>query len=183
MEQLLQVQAGLANTILGTFSPNYFGTQTINSTGYKEVDLTDNKASSFKIDVAAHYRIDGDSELIFNSKIGSGNTVLHATNRNMLKNFMLQQHKIEYRSPKLTARVYTSIEDSGNTHDMSAFGTRIANAQPGGIAGWFGNYLNAYFGNIFGQFDPNPLVGFSKVLNTAICWLGYEKSVKILWII
>ena len=58
-------QAGLANTILGTFSPNYFGTQTINSTGYKEVDLTDNKASSFKIDVAAHCRIDGDSELIF----------------------------------------------------------------------------------------------------------------------
>ena len=47
---------------------------------------------------------------------------------------MLQQHKIEYRSPKLTARAYTSIEDSGNTHDMSVLGTRIANAQPGGIS-------------------------------------------------
>ena len=170
--------AGLANTILGTFSPNYFGTQTINSTGYKEVDLTDNKASSFKIDVAAHYRIDGDSELIFNSKIGSGNTVLHATNRNMLKNFMLQQHKIEYRSPKLTARAYTSIEDSGNTHDMSALGARIANAQPGGIAGWFGTYLNAYFGNIFGQFDPNPLQGFTKVLNTAAAGWDMKRALR-----
>ena len=67
---------------------------------------------------------------------------------------MLQQHKVEYRSPKLTVRAYTSVEDSGNTHDMSALGGRMANAQPGGIAGWFGTYLLSYFGRIPGLVNP-----------------------------
>ena len=87
-------QAQLASTIFGAFAPNYFGTQTIRSTGYKEVDLRDNKASSFKVDVAGHYRIDGNKELIFNSKFGSGNTVLHATNRNMLKTLCFSSIKL-----------------------------------------------------------------------------------------
>ncbi len=115
---------------------------------YAESDLTDGIASSFKVDVAAHYRFNGNSELIFNTKIGTGNTILHATNRNMLKNFMLQQHKIEYKTRNLNLRAYTSIEDAGNTHDLSALGGRIANAQPGGIqAGWAGAYLQNYFLN------------------------------------
>ena len=157
-------QAQQISGIFGAFAPNYFGTQLIRSTGYKEVDLGDNKASSFKVDLAGHYRIDGNKELIFNSKIGSGNTILHATNRNMLKNFGLQQHKLEYRSPRLTARVYTTIEDSGNTHDMSALGGRIANAQPGGIAGWFGNYLLSYFTELPSLVNPNPI----SALNTMV---------------
>ena len=164
--------ASFANSILGTFKPDFFGTQTINSSGYKETQLHDGGTSSFKVDLAAHYRIDGNKELIWNSKIGSGNTIYHATNRNNLKNFMLQQHKIEYRTPKLTARAYTTIEDSGNTHDMEFLGIRMANAQPGGISGWFGNYLNAYFGQVFGLVDPNPLQGFRTVLTGAI--IGYD---------
>ena len=43
----------------------------------------------------------------------------------------------------------------------------MANAQPGGIS-WFGNYLNAYFGQVFGLVDPNPLQGFRTVLTGAI---------------
>ena len=157
-------QAQQISGIFGAFAPNYFGTQTIRNTGYKEVDLGDNKASSFKVDLAGHYRIDGNKELVFNSKFGSGNTVLQAANRNMLKNFALQQHKIEYRSPRLTARAYTTIEDSGNTHDMSALGVRMANAQPGGITGWFGNYLLSYFTELPSLVNPNPI----SALNTMV---------------
>ena len=161
-------QAQQISGIFGAYAPDYFGTQTIRSTGYKEVDLGDNKASSFKVDLAGHYRIDGNKELVFNSKIGSGNTILHATNRNMLKNFGLQQHKLEYRSPRLTARVYTTIEDSGNTHDMSALGGRIANAQPGGIAGWFGNYLTAYFNQLPSLVNPNPITALNTMVGNIV---------------
>ena len=161
-------QAQQISGIFGAYAPNYFGTQTIRSTGYKEVDLGDNKASSFKVDLAGHYRIDGNRELVFNSKFGSGNTVLQAANRNMLKNFALQQHKLEYRSPRLTARVYTTIEDSGNTHDMSALGARIADAQPGGIAGWFGNYLFAYFTELPSLVNPNPIAALNTMVGAIL---------------
>ena len=151
--------------IVGAFAPNYFGTQLLQTTGYTENDLTDGIASSFKMDLAAHYRFNGNSELIINSKIGLGNTMYHATNRNMLKNFSIQQHRIEYKTQNLSLRAYTSIEDSGNTHDLSALGGRIANAQPGGIqGGWAPTYLTNYFLNLFGQINPNPNAAINSML-------------------
>jgi len=163
--QLSAGQGAQIAAIVGNFAPNYFGSQLLQTTGYAESDLSDGIASSFKVDVAAHYRFNGNSELIFNSKIGTGNTILHATNRNMLKNFMLQQHKLEYKTRNLNLRVYTSIEDAGNTHDLSALGGRIANSQPGGIqAGWAGAYLQNYFLNLFGQINPNPIAALNSVL-------------------
>ena len=46
--------AAQVNAIFGTYAPNYFGTQTIRSTGYKETDLHDGNTSSFKVDLAGH---------------------------------------------------------------------------------------------------------------------------------
>ena len=158
-------QGAQINAIIGAFAPNYFGSQLLQTTGYAENDLVDGIASSFKVDVAAHYRFNGNSELIYNSKIGTGNTMLHATNRIFLKNFSLQQHKIEYKTRNLNLRAYTSIENAGNTHDLVALGGRIANAQPGGIqGGWAGAYLQNYFLNLFGQINPNPIAAVNTVL-------------------
>jgi outer membrane receptor protein involved in Fe transport len=157
-------QAAQATAIFQNFAPNYFGMQTIRNTGYKEAELHDGGTSSFKIDLSAHYRIDGNKELIWNSKIGSGNTIYQATNRNNLKNFQLQQHKIEYKTPKLTVRAYTTIEDSGNTHDMFFLGARVANAQPGGIPGWFTQYGTAYFIEAASLVNPNPQTALNTIL-------------------
>ena len=147
----------------------YFGTYTLNASGYKENQLIDNKASSMKADVSLHYKPTEDSEIIINSKVGQGNTMLHATNRNMLKNFGLQQHKIEYINKNLTMRLYTSIEDSGNTHDTSMLGANMVFAQPGGVLGFFGKYFGSYFGssgilaNIPGAVG-NPVAGATMLI-------------------
>ena len=161
---LSSAQAAGVNQIFGVFAPDYFGTEIVRNTGYKEMELHDGGTSSFKIDLSAHYRIDGNKELIWNSKIGNGSTIYHATNRNNLKNFQLQQHKIEYRTPKLTARAYTTIEDSGNTHDMEFLGIRMALAQPGGLGGWFNSYLNTYFVDAAALINPNPQTALNTIL-------------------
>ena len=161
---LSSAQAAGVNQIFGLFAPDYFGTEIVRNTGYKEMELHDGGTSSFKVDLSAHYRIDGNKELIWNSKIGSGNTIYHATNRNNLKNFQLQQHKLEYRTPKLTARAYTTIEDSGNTHDMEFLGIRMALAQPGGLGGWFNSYFNSYFSDAAALVNPNPQTALNTIL-------------------
>ena len=161
---LSSAQAAGVNQIFGAFAPDYFGTEIVRNTGYKEMELHDGGTSSFKVDLSAHYRIDGNKELIWNSKIGNGSTIYHATNRNNLKNFQLQQHKIEYRTPKLTARAYTTIEDSGNTHDMEFLGIRMALAQPGGLGGWFNSYLNTYFVDAAALINPNPQTALNTIL-------------------
>jgi hypothetical protein len=147
----------------------YFGTYNINASGYRENQLVDNKASSMKADVSLHYKPTEDSEIIINSKVGQGNTMLHATNRNMLKNFGLQQHKIEYNNKNLTMRLYTSIEDSGNTHDTSMLGANMVFAQPGGALGFYTAYFGAYFGanGILGNIPGavgNPIAGTTFLL-------------------
>ena len=123
--QLGSGQASAITRIMGMMAPDYFGSQLLSTQGYAESDLIDGIASSFKVDVAAHYRFNGNSELILNSKVGTGNTIYHATNRNMLKNFGIQQHRIEYKTQNLNLRAYTSIEDAGNTHDLSALGLSL----------------------------------------------------------
>ena len=169
---LLSPAAGAqVNAIFGAYSPNFFGTYNINASGYNEVDLIDNNASSFKTDIALHYKPTEDSEIILNSKIGSGNTMLHATNRNMLKNFGLQQHKIEYKNRNLGLRFYHTSENSGNTHDVSALGAVMTIAQPGSLTKYFGDYIGAYFNALPGVINPNPIAGLNTMINYAFA--GY----------
>jgi iron complex outermembrane recepter protein len=151
--------------------PTYFAATDVASTGYEESDLTNYTAKSIKVDAALHYKISETAELSWNSKLGMGDAILQATNRNMLKDFQLQQHKLEYRNNHLTMRAYATIEDSGDTHDASALAGRIANAQPGGIStGWYGTYLTNYLGAIGQQINaaaptllPDP-TGISQLV-------------------
>lgn len=168
---LSMAAAQQVSAIFGAYSPNFFGNYQINASGYNEVDLIDNKASSFKTDIAFHYKPTEDSEIILNSKMGTGNTMLHASNRNQMKNFSLQQHKIEYKNRNLGLRFYHTSESSGNTHDVSALGAVMTIAQPGGLNAYFGNYIGSYFTALPGLIDPNPIVG----LNTLVYYasLGY----------
>ena len=165
-------QGGQFAAIFGQMNTDFFGSTVINTSGYNEVDLVDNIASTFKTDISFNYKPTEDSEIIFNSKLGQGNTMLHATNRNMLKNFGLQQHKIEYNNKNLNLRYYASIENSGNTHDVSALGAVMAIAQPGGLNGYFGKYFNGYFGALPYLIDPNPIVGFGTM--AAYAAAGYD---------
>ena len=48
--------------------------------------------------------------------------------------------------------------------------TPIANAQPGGIAGWFGNYLLSYFTELPSLVNPNPI----SALNTMVGAILYN---------
>ena len=147
----------------------YFGMQTINTSGYNENVLQDNNASSLKADIALHFKPTEDSEIIWNSKLGSGNTMLHSTSRYVLKNFALQQHKLEYKNKNFNAKWYTSIESAGDTHDISLLGANMVLAQPGGGAAWYGAYLNNYFGlsGIYGLApgaNGNAVAGLTTIL-------------------
>jgi hypothetical protein len=64
------------------------------STGYNEVDLTDNRVSNTKL-TFMHVCPFGDErlEVIVQSKFGYGNTVYQGANRYYLNNFLCSKHK------------------------------------------------------------------------------------------
>jgi len=143
-----------------------FGADVVGRTGYREQDLTDYEAKSAKLDVSLNYRpFENDVEVIWNSKVGFGNTIYQGANRYQLKNFLLQQHKLEIRSNDFFIRGYTTEEVAGDSYDMRFTGI---NMNLVGAPQWFGLYAQNYLGNIFGGATPDQAHAAARVAADAI---------------
>ncbi len=138
-------------------------TETISRTGYKESDLTDYNAESAKVDIALHYKpFADDLEIIYNAKFGKGNTIYQGANRYNIKDFFMQQHKIEVRSDNFFVRVYLTDEDAGDSYDMRFTGINMNVAS---ATQWYGVYVPTYIGAITGQI-PNVPAGDTNLAHS-----------------
>ena len=117
-------------------------------TGYLEQAFTDYNAESLKFDVSLHYKpMANDFEIIFNSRAGYGSTIYQGTNRYQIKNFLLQQHKLEIRNKDFFLRGYMTTEDAGDSYDMRFTGINMAKYR---ASEWFGTYAGEYLKAVLG---------------------------------
>lgn len=124
-----------------TFIPNV---GQVSRTGYREQDLTDNKVKNVKADFSAHIKpFADDTEVILQYKIGLGSTIYQGANRYALKDFMMQQGKVEVKGKNFFARFYATDEDAGNSYDMR-FAAWNVNRAAKSDKEWFTNYATAY---------------------------------------
>lgn len=95
----------------------------IRRTGFKEEDLlTENRASSFKVDGAIHYRPNDKLELSYAYRRGQGDGVYQGSERYALRSFVQQFHKLEFSGEEFFVRAYTSITDDGDSYNLAALG-------------------------------------------------------------
>ncbi len=114
----------------------------VGMTGYREQDLTDYEARSVKFDGSLNWRpLANDLEVIWNSRVGVGNTIYQGANRYALTNFIMQQHKLEIRNDNFFLRGYVTLEDAGDTYDMRFTGINMNKVF---ASQWFGTYAGAY---------------------------------------
>ncbi len=118
---------------------------TVSRTGYNEVDLMNYDARSVKFGGALHYRPWGNDrlELIYDTKIGVGNTIYQGTNRYSIQNFFMQQHKLEARGKNFFVRGYVTAEDAGDSYD-TRFAAINVNRKWKSDTDWFTQYAGAY---------------------------------------
>ena len=123
-----------------------------------ESDLTDYDANSLKADFTLNYRpFANDIEIEWKSKIGRGNTIYQGANRYQIKDFTLQQHKLEVRGDNFFLRGYVTTESAGNSYDMRFTGINMNKV---GAQEWFGTYTGAYLAGILGGgTDPQAHAG------------------------
>ncbi len=114
-------------------------------TGYREKDLVDYNTYSLKGDAALHYRVTEKVEAIYHFKHGAGTSVYQGANRYAIKNFILQQHKLELRGTNFFARSYATLENSGDSYD-SRFLALNLNKTWKSNEQWFQEYAAAYRG-------------------------------------
>ncbi len=85
--------------------------------GYEEKDLVDYNTENYKANLALHYKLNRNWELIGTTGMGGGTTVYQGDNRFSLKDIMFFQHKLELKRDDFFVRGYYTHEDAGNSYD------------------------------------------------------------------
>ncbi|WP_025664521.1 TonB-dependent receptor [Aquimarina megaterium] len=130
--------------ILPAGAENLLPDESVSRTGYNEQDLNANKAESIKFDAALHYRpFANDFEVIYNGKVGRGTTIYQGANRYSIRNFFLQQHKLEFKNNNFFVRGYLTDESAGDSYDTRFTGINI-NRKWKDDQTWFGEYAGAF---------------------------------------
>lgn len=143
-----------------TFIPNV---GQVSRTGYREQDLSDNKVESVKADFSLHFRPwQNDFEIILQHKLGFGNTIYQGANRYYLKDFYMNQSKIEVKGKNFFVRGYVTGEDAGNSYDMRFAGWNVNRAAKSD-KGWFTDYATAFLQSQIGLgFNANQASAFAR---------------------
>ncbi|PIZ07512.1 MAG: hypothetical protein COY56_08770, partial [Flavobacteriaceae bacterium CG_4_10_14_0_8_um_filter_34_31] len=133
---------------------NLLPSENVSRTGYNERDLTNYNAESVKFDAALHYRpFANDFEISYLGKIGVGSTIYQGANRYSIKNFFLQQHKLEIKNDNFFLRGYITDESAGDSYDTRFTAININRAwKPD--ATWFGQYAGAFIQGTLGGLTP-----------------------------
>lgn len=98
--------------------------------GYMERDLVDYNTRNFKANLAAHYRVKDDVELIYSFNLGSGTTVYQGENRFSLRDILFFQNRIELQKrDKWFIRAYATNEDAGRSYDAVVTAFKMLNSQ------------------------------------------------------
>jgi len=119
----------------------------VSRTGYNERELTDYNAESIKADWGLYFRpiTDSNFEVAYVGKIGSGNTIYQGANRYNIRNFFLQQHKIEVKNDNYFVRAYVTEDKAGDSYDMVFTGININRAWKSDTQ-WFQEYIQTFAG-------------------------------------
>jgi outer membrane receptor protein involved in Fe transport len=134
------VNAGIIPASAVNLIPNY----NVSRTGYMEKDLNDNTIRNVKADFSLHFKpFDNDFEIILQSKFGTGNTIYQGANRYALKNFYMNQNRIEVKGKNFFARAYMTTEDAGDSYDMRFAAWNVNRAWRDDKT-WFGLYTGNF---------------------------------------
>lgn len=140
--------AAIANGVPVPVADALFTTETISRTGYRELDLTDYNAESVKANISLNYRpFANDFEIEYNGRVGYGSTIYQGQNRYNIKNFFMQQHKLEFSNKNFFVRGYVTDEDAGDSYDMKFTGVNLSKI---GAQQWFQTYAGAYIQGVLG---------------------------------
>ena len=91
----------------------------VSRTGYNETDMAEPDATSKKADWGVYTDQLGVTLNFICRKMGTGKTLYQGINRYAIKNFTMNQHKLEVTNDNWFARAYMVEDDAGDSYDMT----------------------------------------------------------------
>ena len=91
-------------------------------TGYLERDVTDYHLQNWKGDASLYFKPNDKTLLSYTYRAAFLNSVYQRSNRFQLKNYLLQQHVLQFKSPLVQARAYINTENTGGSYNIGPNG-------------------------------------------------------------
>lgn len=149
------------NFVQNGFLPN----QLVSASPYEEHQLIDYGAENIKANVGLYYRLTDDIEMSYLWNAGYGTSIYTGAQRYSLKNFGIQQHRLQFEGTNWFVRGYATLENSGDSYITEFYATRaldlsVANSPVGvftqDVSGWLGTYAYNYLASLYDQgIDPD----------------------------
>ncbi|GAA4925261.1 hypothetical protein [Mucilaginibacter defluvii] len=123
--------------------PGLLPDQSISRTGYKEENLADGNAQSFKTTGALYYNLSRNIQAVAEAIWGKGSTMYTGSDRYALTNFTVGQYKLELKGDRFYVRAYTTRERSGDSYVTSILASYLnETAKPS--QQWFPEYVGNF---------------------------------------
>ncbi|WP_083750274.1 TonB-dependent receptor [Rhodohalobacter halophilus] len=121
--------------------------QPVARTGYREEYLVDHNAKNLKFNTSLHYRLTDNVEASYAMNYGFGTSIYSGAQRYSLKNFSIQQHKLQLEGDNFMVRAYGTFEDSGDSYIADFVGFAVNDAYLG-TTDWYANYGGTFVGGL-----------------------------------
>ena len=131
-------EGGISNTIILGGKPVQ-----VSRTGYKEGDLTDYEAKLLHADATVDYKLGEHSDVSYTYRIGETDNILTRGSKIKLKNFIVQQHVLQLKTPELSFRFYINTENSGDSYGIRYLAEAL-NTSVKSNAQWNTDFQTAY---------------------------------------
>jgi outer membrane receptor for ferrienterochelin and colicin len=141
---------------------NDFGIGTIRRTGIKEEILLDhNHAQTLKADIALHYKIKEDIELVGAYFFAEGNSIGQEYTKFAYRDFTSEFYRLELNADNFFVRSYITFTNVDDTYDVGALGALVnerfnPSISADGMTGWVPDYITAFLGGIPGVVPNDP---------------------------
>ncbi|MFZ5970214.1 MAG: TonB-dependent receptor domain-containing protein [Bacteroidota bacterium] len=130
----------------------------VSVTPYAEKDLIDYNAKNIKANAGLYYRLNDRIELSYLYNAGFGTSIYTGAQRYSLKNFSIQQHRLQLRGDNFYLRGYTTIENSGDSYITEFLAKRTidlavnaANPLFNDVSGYLATYGAQYLRYLYEQ--------------------------------
>lgn len=152
----------------------------VSVTPYKEQDLISYNAKNAKANVGLYYRVNDKMELSALYNGGFGTSIYTGAQRYSLKNFGIQQGRLQLRGDNFFLRAYGTFENSGDSYITEFLAKRIndlavSNANPlfGDLTGYLATYGTEYLRYLYnaglnpGEINTLPAAEKQQIQNGA----------------
>lgn len=112
-------------------------------TGYFERELTEYPIRNIRADAGLYFRPTANTALTYTYHLAKFNTVYQRANRFRLKDYVLQQHALDYSSANIKAKLYINTENTGESYNIRSMGENIDRSFKTDDD-WFSQYSSAF---------------------------------------